>query len=272
MGRAMKAKQIYLRELRIYISKCRQPIGFILAGAVTLWHNSMGMITKEMTQMSIKAVIFDLDGTLLNTLEDLTDSTNAALQQYSYPTRTIDEVRRFVGNGVKLLMLRALGIEKPEDNADFEDIFAAFRAHYAEHSNDHTRPYDGVLELMERLRDAGIEMAIVSNKLDAAVKQLNEIYFSEYISVAIGENEAAGVRKKPAPDTVYAALRELGVTAEESIYIGDSEVDLATAKNSGLPCISVLWGFRDKECLLEHGAQTLCDTPEQVWETITRLH
>ena len=222
--------------------------------------------------MSIKAVIFDLDGTLLNTLEDLTDSTNAALQQYSYPTRTIDEVCRFVGNGVKLLMLRALGIEKPEDNADFEDIFAAFRAHYAEHSNDHTRPYDGVLELMERLRDAGIEMAIVSNKLDAAVKQLNEIYFSEYISVAIGENEAAGVRKKPAPDTVYAALRELGVTAEESIYIGDSEVDLATAKNSGLPCISVLWGFRDKECLLEHGAQTLCDTPEQVWETITRLH
>ena len=272
MVRAMKAKQIYLRELRIYISKCRQPIGFILAGAVTLWHNSMGMITKEMTQMSIKAVIFDLDGTLLNTLEDLTDSTNAALQQYSYPTRTINEVRRFVGNGVKLLMLRALGIEKPEDNADFEDIFAAFRAHYAEHSNDHTRPYDGVLELMERLRDAGIEMAIVSNKLDAAVKQLNEIYFSEYISVAIGENEAAGVRKKPAPDTVYAALRELGVTAEESIYIGDSEVDLATAKNSGLPCISVLWGFRDKECLLEHGAQTLCDTPEQVWETITRLH
>ena len=230
------------------------------------------MITKEMTQMSIKAVIFDLDGTLLNTLEDLTDSTNAALQQYSYPTRTIDEVRRFVGTGVTLLMLRALGIEKPEDNADFEDIFAAFRAHYAEHSNDHTRPYDGVLELMERLRDAGIEMAIVSNKLDAAVKQLNEIYFSEYISVAIGENEAAGVRKKPAPDTVYAALRELGVTAEESIYIGDSEVDLATAKNSGLPCISVLWGFRDKECLLEHGAQTLCDTPEQVWETITRLH
>ena len=222
--------------------------------------------------MSIKAVIFDLDGTLLNTLEDLTDSTNAALQQYGYPTRTIDEVRRFVGNGVKLLMLRALGVEKPEDNADFEDIFAAFRAHYAEHSNDHTRPYDGIPELMKHLRDAGIEMAIVSNKLDAAVKQLNEIYFSGYINVAIGENEAAGVRKKPAPDTVYAALRELGITAEESIYIGDSEVDLATAKNSGLPCISVLWGFRDRECLLEHGAQTLCGTPEQVWETITRLH
>lgn len=221
--------------------------------------------------MSIKAAIFDLDGTLLNTLEDLCDSTNAALEQYGYPTRTIDEVRRFVGNGVKLLMLRALGIEKPEDNAEFEDVFAAFRAHYAEHSNDHTRPYDGVMELMQHLQDAGIEMAIVSNKLDPAVKQLNELYFRQYITVAIGENEAAGVKKKPAPDTVYTALRELGIAAEDAVYIGDSEVDLATAKNSGLPCISVTWGFRDRECLTEHGAQIFCDTPEQVWETIKNM-
>lgn len=218
--------------------------------------------------MSIKAAIFDLDGTLLNTLEDLCASTNAALAQYGYPTRTIDEVRRFVGNGVKLLMLRALGIEKPEDNADFENVFAAFRAHYAQHSNDHTRPYDGVMDLMKQLQEAGIGMAIVSNKLDAAVKQLNEIYFKQYINVAIGENEAAGVRKKPAPDTVYTALRELGIAAEDAVYIGDSEVDLATAKNSGLPCISVTWGFRDRECLTEHGAQIFCDTPEEVWETI----
>jgi len=224
-----------------------------------------------MTQMRIKAAIFDLDGTLLNTLEDLCDSTNAALEQYGYPTRTIDEVRRFVGNGVKLLMLRALGIEKPEDNAEFEDVFAAFRAHYAEHSNDHTRPYDGVMELMQHLQDAGIEMAIVSNKLDPAVKQLNELYFRQYITVAIGENEAAGVKKKPAPDTVYTALRELGIAAEDAVYIGDSEVDLATAKNSGLPCISVTWGFRDRECLTEHGAQIFCDTPEQVWETIKNM-
>lgn len=221
--------------------------------------------------MSIKAAIFDLDGTLLNTLEDLCDSTNAALEQYGYPTRTIDEVRRFVGNGVKLLMLRALGIEKPEDNAEFEDVFAAFRAHYAEHSNDHTLPYDGVMELMQHLQDAGIEMAIVSNKLDPAVKQLNELYFRQYITVAIGENEAAGVKKKPAPDTVYTALRELGIAAENAVYIGDSEVDLATAKNSGLPCISVTWGFRDRECLTEHGAQIFCDTPEQVWETIKNM-
>ncbi len=221
--------------------------------------------------MSIKAAIFDLDGTLLNTLEDLCDSTNAALAQYGYPTRTIDEVRRFVGNGVKLLMLRALGIEKPEDNAEFEDVFAAFRAHYAKHSNDHTRPYDGVMELMQHLQDAGIEMAIVSNKLDPAVKQLNELYFRQYITVAIGENEAAGVKKKPAPDTVYTALRELGIAAEDAVYIGDSEVDLATAKNSGLPCISVTWGFRDRECLTEHGAQIFCDTPEQVWETIKNM-
>ena len=111
-------------------------------------------------------------------------------------------------------------------------------------------------------------MAIVSNKLDAAVKQLNDIYFKDYISVAIGENEAAGVKKKPAPDTVYAALRELGISAEDAVYVGDSEVDIATAKNAGIPCISVTWGFRDREWLLAHGAEQLFDTPEAVWEEL----
>ena len=222
--------------------------------------------------MSIKAVIFDLDGTLLDTLEDLWTSTNAALQAYGYPTRTIDEVRTFVGNGVKLLMLRAMGIEQPQDDERFEEVFAAFRAHYAVHSNDHTHPYDGVPRLLQKLQQDGIEMAIVSNKLDPAVKQLNEIYFKQYIHVAIGEHEAAGVKKKPAPDTVFAALRELAVKPEEAIYIGDSEVDIATAKNAGLPCISVLWGFRDRTCLLEHGAQTLCETPAEVAANLARLY
>lgn len=215
-----------------------------------------------------KAVIFDLDGTLLDTLQDLCNSTNAALAQFGYPLRTLDEVRRFVGNGVKLLMLRALGIEKPEDCADFDQIFEAFRAHYALHSNDCTRAYPGVPELLEKLKAAGVPMAIVSNKLDAAVKQLNQIYFKDYISVAIGENEAAGVKKKPAPDTVYAALRELGVSAEDAVYVGDSEVDIATAKNAGLPCISVTWGFRDSGWLLAHGAERLFGTPQEVWEAL----
>ena len=114
-------------------------------------------------------------------------------------------------------------------------------------------------------------MAIVSNKLDAAVKELNEIYFADYISVAIGENEAAGIRKKPAPDTVQAALSQLGVSEEEAVYVGDSEVDIATAKNSGLPCISVTWGFRDRECLTAHGAKQLYDTPNEVWNAVKKL-
>lgn len=216
----------------------------------------------------MKAVIFDLDGTLLDTLQDLCNSTNAALVQFGYPTRTLDEVRSFVGNGVKLLILRALGIEKPEDCPDFDDVFAAFRAHYAIHSNDCTCAYPGIPELLSKLKEAGAPMAIVSNKLDAAVKQLNDIYFKEYISVAIGENEAAGVKKKPAPDTVYAALRELGVSPKDAVYVGDSEVDIATAKNAGIPCISVTWGFRDSEWLLEHGAERLYDTTKQVWDVL----
>ena len=221
--------------------------------------------------MKKQAVIFDLDGTLLNTLQDLCNSTNAALVQYGYPTRTLDEVRRFVGNGVKLLMLRALGVEKEEDCENFAEVFEAFRAHYALHSNDTTCLYPGVTELLGKLKAAGVPMAIVSNKLDAAVKQLNDIYFKDYISVAIGENEAAGVKKKPAPDTVYAALRELGVSAENALYVGDSEVDIATAKNAGIPCLSVTWGFRDSAWLTAHGADCLFDTPQEVWEKIRQL-
>ena len=216
----------------------------------------------------MKAVIFDLDGTLLNTLQDLCNSTNAALRQFGYPERSLDEVRSFVGNGVKLLILRALGVEKPEDCPDFDQVFDAFRAHYALHSNDCTCAYPGVLELLAKLKEAGAPMAIVSNKLDAAVKQLNDVYFKDYISVAIGENEAAGVKKKPAPDTVYAALQELGVSAENAVYVGDSEVDIATAKNAGIPCMSVTWGFRDREWLTEHGAKVLYDAPEQVREAL----
>lgn len=215
-----------------------------------------------------KAVIFDLDGTLLDTLQDLMGSTNAALSKFGYPTRTLDEVRMFVGNGVKLLILRALGVEKPEDCPHFDQVFAAFREHYALHSNDKTCAYPGVLDLLSKLKEAGAPMAIVSNKLDAAVKNLNEIYFKDYISVAIGENEAAGVKKKPAPDTVYAALRELGVSADNAVYVGDSEVDIATAKNAGLACISVTWGFRDSEWLTAHGAEKLFDTPQAVWEEL----
>ncbi len=213
----------------------------------------------------MRAVIFDLDGTLLDTLQDLHSSANFALERYGYPRRTLDEVRRFVGNGVKKLMLRSLDVRSPEECPDFDGIMDAFRAHYGEHGNDATRPYPGVMELLGRLRGDGMSMAIVSNKPDAAVKRLNDIYFKEYISVAIGEDEAAGVRKKPAPDTVYAALRALGgCPVGNAVYVGDSEVDVETAQNAGLPCISATWGFRGRDWLVSHGAGILCGSPEEV--------
>lgn len=208
----------------------------------------------------IKNVIFDLDGTLLNTLEDLRDSTNAALRAFGFPERTTDEVRRFVGNGVRLLMIRAT--PGGEENPQFEEILAYFRRHYAEHCFDQTRPYDGILPMLDRLQEAGIALAVVSNKFDAAVRELCDRYFSAQIAVAIGERE--GVRKKPAPDSVLRAMRELHADPSESLYVGDSEVDIETARNAGIPCVSVTWGFRDRDFLLAHGASALIDDPSEL--------
>ena len=207
-----------------------------------------------------KTVIFDLDGTLLDTLEDLTDAVNYALEAYKMPLRTIEEVRNFVGNGVRKLMLQA--VPDGEKNPSFEEIFSLFKEYYGEHCNDKTGPYKGILELMEELRKQGYVMGIVSNKIDSAVKELNSMYFADYIQVAIGEKE--GVQRKPAPDTVFAALQELGMEKETAIYIGDSEVDLATARNAGIPCISVLWGFREREFLEECGADMFAETPKDI--------
>ena len=207
-----------------------------------------------------KTVIFDFDGTLLVTLEDLTDAVNYALEAYKMPLRTIEEVRNFVGNGVRNLMLQA--VPDGEKNPSFEEIFSLFKEYYGEHCNDKTGPYKGILELMEELRKQGYVMGIVSNKIDSAVKELNSMYFADYIQVAIGEKE--GVQRKPAPDTVFAALQELGMEKETAIYIGDSEVDLATARNAGIPCISVLWGFREREFLEECGADMFAETPKDI--------
>lgn len=208
----------------------------------------------------VDTVIFDLDGTLLNTLEDLTDSVNYALKACDMPLKTIEEVRGYVGNGIRNLMLRA--VLQGEENPRFEEAFSLFSKYYEEHCNDKTRPYEGVLELMAELKAKGYVLGIVSNKIDSAVKELNSKYFSEFIDVAIGESE--GVQRKPAPDTVLTALQELGKEKENAIYVGDSEVDLATAKNVGIPCISVLWGFRDKVLLEEHGANMFATTPAEV--------
>lgn len=206
--------------------------------------------------------IFDLDGTLLDTLGDLAASVNYALRTHGMPEHTIDDVRHFVGNGVRLLMERA--IPDGEQNPDFEATFATFRQHYMEHSLDTTRPYEGIPDALKTLKAQGCRLAVVSNKMMAATQELCQHFFPDTIEVAIGENEAAGIRKKPAPDTVYAALRMLNVGQKNAVYVGDSDVDVETAKNSGLPCISVLWGFRDKEFLIRHGAKTFISAPSEL--------
>lgn len=209
---------------------------------------------------NLRAVIFDLDGTLLNTLEDLTDAVNAALAHAGKPLRSIGEVRRFLGNGVQNLMM--LAAETELQDPGFSALTEQFRSYYAAHCQEKTAPYAGIPEVLQQLKDKGIQLAIVSNKFDRAVKLLRDAYFSPYIAVAIGEQ--AGVRKKPAPDTVLAALEALGRTAEEAVYVGDSEVDLQTAKNAGMPCIAVTWGFRDASELQKLGAAYLADTPQQL--------
>ena len=204
--------------------------------------------------------IFDLDGTLLSTLNDLATSTNYALRWAGMPERTIEEIRMFVGNGVKLLMERAIpnGINNPK----FEETYAKFREHYLEHNLDTTSPYDGIPELLRELKRRGKKLAIVSNKFYAATQDLAKHFFTDTIEVAIGERET--IRKKPAPDTVLEALRQLGASKEGAVYIGDSDVDIMTAKNCGLPCISVLWGFRDKDFLIQHGGTIFVNKPSEI--------
>lgn len=214
-----------------------------------------------------EAVVFDLDGTLLNTLEDLTNSVNAALSAYGHPQKTIEQIRTYVGNGIRNLMKRS--IAGGEEDPDFEKIFQAFKEHYKVHCQDKTKPYDGIMELLQTLKARGIKMAIVSNKADFAVKELNEYYFKGFDMVAIGERE--GISRKPAPDSVFQALKELGVPAERAVYVGDSDVDLETARNAKIPCISVLWGFRDEQLLKEHGAAYFANTTEEICSLLEQI-
>lgn len=213
------------------------------------------------------AVIFDLDGTLLNTLEDLKDSTNYALQKFGFPQRTLDEVRSFVGNGLRMLIVRAV----PADTEDavINAVLQTMKLHYAENYHNKTRPYDGIEALLARLKAEGYPMAIVSNKADLVVALLRKLYFDTLIPVAVGETE--GVLRKPAPDMVIEGLRRLGLPGANAVYVGDSEVDLQTARNAGLPCLSVTWGFRSIQQLEEAGAQHLVHTPEELYETICQL-
>jgi len=212
--------------------------------------------------------IFDLDGTLLDTLGDLAAAVNFALHTHGMPEHSIDDVRRFVGNGVRRLMQRA--VPDGEQNPLFEQALTTFRAYYLEHSLDTTRPYDGIPETLAELKRRGKRIAVVSNKFQTATEELCRHFFPNTVEVAIGENEAAGIHKKPAPDTVREALRILASVPSrlpqlgETVYVGDSDVDILTARNSRLPCISVLWGFRDRDFLIQHGATMFVSSPTEL--------
>ena len=230
--------------------------------------------------MTYDTYIFDLDGTLLDTLNDLAAAVNYALRSHEMPEHSLDDVRRFVGNGVRKLMERAVpnGIENP----DFDAAFATFRQYYMAHSLDTTRPYEGIPETLAALKARGCRLAVVSNKMMAATQELCQHFFPDTIEVAIGENEAAGIRKKPAPDTVFAALNALNALGSprstlgyprsnlghprqsSAVYVGDSDVDIETARHAGIPCISVLWGFRDRDFLIKHGAKTFISAPSEL--------
>lgn len=214
--------------------------------------------------MKYKMVIFDMDGTILNTLEDLADSVNFALRVYHMPERTIEEVRRFVGNGIKKLVERAVPDNTPEKET--REVFETFQDYYRKHCAVKTRPYEGVIETIQALRKNGIRTAVVSNKADYAVKSLCEEYFYGLFDVAIGETEDR--RRKPYPDSVYAALEQVHLELEEAVYVGDSEVDFQTAKNAGMDVIMVGWGFRDEGYMKEQGAEFVIHNPNEILDYV----
>ena len=218
-------------------------------------------------------IIFDLDGTLMNTLDDLHDSVSYALRQAGLAPNPKQDTRRYLGNGVRNLVNRSVEQACPTaDEALKERVFEIFRAYYVAHSMDKTAPYEGIPEMLKECKKRGFFTAIVSNKLDPAVKGLHKAFFADSIDVAIGETPT--VKRKPAPDMVDEAIRQLSllhgrsIEKSECVYVGDSEVDLQTAKNSDLPCIAVSWGFRDRDYLVEQGAKTIIDCPDELFEHI----
>ena len=217
-------------------------------------------------KLTKRYAIFDLDGTLLDTLDDLTDSMNYMLGKHNFPLRTRDEVRNFVGNGVRKLVERAVPNDYKEDDEFIDKFYNDFSLYYNSHSDIKTSPYPGTLDMLDKLLRNGFDIAIVSNKIDSAVKDLSMKFFGERIKAAIGEKPS--IRHKPEPDMVFMAMEKMDADKGNSIYIGDSEVDIQTAKNSGIPCISVLWGFKDRKFLEMSGASILVDSMESLGEKL----
>ena len=216
--------------------------------------------------MKYKLAIFDMDGTILNTLEDLADSMNYALGQHNMPQRTIDEVRRFVGNGIRKLVERA--VPTGTEAAQVDEVFETFTVYYKEHCAIKTRPYEGIPEVLKQLRDMGVKTAVVSNKADFAVQSLCEDYFPGLFDFAVGDKE--GQRRKPAPDSVNAVLDKFGMDKSQAVYIGDSDVDYETSQNADMDVIMVGWGFRDEEFILSKGAEFVIHKPDEIVEYIKR--
>ena len=214
--------------------------------------------------MSYKAVLYDMDGTLLDTLEDLCDSTNHALAQMGYPLRGIEEIRRFIGNGAEKQIRRAV----PEGTSEGKimETLAAFRAYYQDHCQIKTKVYDGLLDVLSELKEKGVKMAVVSNKPDAAVKKLSREYFGDRLDYAIGPSD--GVRCKPYPDMAEEALKALGVEKKDAVFVGDSEVDVQTGLNAGLDVIAVSWGFRSRQVVIEAGAKMIADDASELEKLI----
>lgn len=215
-------------------------------------------------------ILFDLDGTLLDTLEDLADSVNYVMKKYGYEKHTLEEVRSFVGDGIKKLLERSLpdGVQE----TILENAFLDFMSYYKENCKKKTKPYDGICELIKNLKKEGWKLAVVSNKNYAAVNELVPFYFPDLFDIAVGERE--GINKKPAPDTVFYALDKLGVKAENAVYIGDSDVDVKTAENAGTEGIFVTWGFRTREELKAAGRKDMriADTAEELYEEIKNMN
>lgn len=221
---------------------------------------------RNVIMKKYEAVLFDLDGTLLDTLEDLRDAVNYVMRQYRFPEHSMEEIRRAVGNGIRKLMERSV----PEGTkADIlEAAFLDFKGYYKANCKNKTKPYAGMSELVEKLKEDGYKLAVVSNKNDEAVKEIIPYYFGELFDISVGAKE--GMEKKPAPETTFYVLEQLGVAKEKALYIGDSQVDVKTAENAGMEGIFVTWGFRDREELEEAGAQEFADTAAQLFEMIQK--
>lgn len=216
-----------------------------------------------------RGIFFDLDGTLLDTLTDLAASVNRILERHGFPRRTEEEIRRFLGNGSRALLQAAVGQPLPE--TVFAQYLAEYTADYDAHKEEHTRPYAGILPLLEALRQAGLVVGVVSNKFDGAVRGLCDTYFGGRLNGAVGEQEERGIRRKPAPDLLFALAEQLGVPPQACLYVGDSEVDLETARQAGMDCISVAWGFRTEEELRAAGAGCVVQTPKELGRELHRL-